>query len=178
MSSMLLSFLSLKPMAETRYTVLGEQGPFELRYYPKMVCAKVSVPGTYEEALKLGKKQLMDYISGNNFKVVHIKNYGELFQEHKVNFWDVGLILPADLVAPKPINRLVKIEEVLPGKVATLKFKGPVTPKIIERRGEDLKKWLNFKHLKVNGPLRVTLAESLFPISLFRTNEVQMDVEL
>lgn len=178
MNSMFLSLLNLKAAVDTRFTVLAGQGPFELRYYQRMVCAKVNLPGTYEDAVKNGMQYLLDYIGGNNFKVLQIKNYGHLFHIHKVNSWDVGLILPAEISAPKPINRLIKIEELPPGKVATLRFNGPLNSEIIERRGEDLRKWLNFRHMNSNGPLTVARHDSLFPFSFLNVNEVQMEVGL
>lgn len=178
---MFFSLLNLKTTYDNRFTVLEDHGPFELRFYQRMMCAKVSIPGTYEEALRDGTQYLIDYIQGNNFKVLHIKNHGHLFHVHKPNSWDVGLILPHDLSpnsVPKPINRMVKIEEVLPGKVAVLRFKGNLTPKIIERRAEDLRKWLHFRKLNASGPLRVAHNDSIFPFSFLKTNEVQMDVGL
>lgn len=176
MNSMFLSLLNLKSAADTRFTVLAGQGPFELRYYQRMVCAKVNLQGPYEEAVKNGMQYLRDYLSGNNFKVLQIKNYGHLFHINKVNSWDVGLILPAEISAPKPINRLIKIEELPAGKVATLRFNGPVNPEIIERRGADLRKWLNFRNMISNGPLKLAQHDSLFPFSFLQMNEVQMEV--
>lgn len=179
MNSMIMSLLNLKVADDSRFTVISNQGPFELRYYQKMICARVSVPGAYEEAISNGMKLLFDYIKGNNFKVHQIKNYGHLLHVHKVNSWDVGLILPADLTAaavPKPINRLIKIEELPPGKVASLRFGGPTSHKIFERRGEDLKKWLKFKGLSHDGPVKIAEHDYPFPLSFLKVNEVQMDV--
>lgn len=159
-----------------RFTVLDEQGPFELRFYQRMICAKVNLPGSFEETLRKGMQYLIDYLSGNNFKVLQIKRPGHLFHIYKVNSWDIGMVLPAEISPPKPINRMIKIEELPPAKMATLRFNGPVNSEIIERRGEDLKKWLTFRRMNPLGPLLVAQHDSFLPFSFLKTNEVQMEV--
>lgn len=179
MNSMFMSLLNWKAQEEARFTLLHCQGPFEIRQYQRMICAKISVTGSFEEALANGINHLNDYLEGNNFRVDKIINHGPYFQIHKVNHWDIGLILPPEMKivnAPKPINRMIKIEELLPGRVGVLRFKGHTSRELFHRRGEELKKWLNFKGLNGNGPVRISRHDLTVPLPFFRHNEVHIDV--
>lgn len=179
MNSMFMSLLNWKAQEESRFTLLAAQGPFELRSYQRMVCAKIAVTGSFEEALANGISHLNDFIEGNNFKVDKILNHGPFFQIHKVNHWEIGLILPTDMklgTVPKPINRMIKIEELVPGRVGVLRFKGHTSRENFHRKGEELKKWLNYKGLSAQGPVRISRHDLTLPLPFFRHNEVHMDV--
>jgi hypothetical protein len=174
-----LSLLNWRAQEESRFTLLSNQGPFEVRLYQRMLSARISVTGSFEEALGNGISHLNDYLEGNNFKVDRIENYGPYFQIHKVNHWEIGIILPTTMNAsnaPKPINRLIKIEEISPGRVGVLRFKGQTSRETFHRRGEELKKWLNYKGLNAPGPVRISRHDLTIPLPFFRHNEVHMDI--
>ena len=180
MNSMLLSLFNFKSPEEARYTLIMDQGPFEMRMYQRMICAKITLKDSYDKSLIHGIQTLEDYTGGNNFKVDRIINNGTFYHTHKADSWEIGLILPSDLnlaAIPKPINRAIKIEEIFPGKVGVLKFKGEPSEAIIERRGDELKRWLKFKGLKHQGPVRVERHELSFPLSFLKHSEVQLDVQ-
>lgn len=179
MNSMFLSLLNWKAQEEARFSLQYNQGPFEIRMYQRMVCASISLTGTFEESLANGIRQLSDYLEGNNFKVSKIQNCGPYFQIHKVTSWDIGLILPRSFTvmnAPKPINRLIRIEEINPVKVGVLRFKGNTSKEVFFRKGDELMRWLNFKGISPNGPLRIARHDLSIPLPFFRNNEMHMDV--
>jgi hypothetical protein len=178
-NSIFLSLFNNTAQEETRFTVLSNQGPFELRMYQKIVCAKISIQGSLDQALSEGARFLEDYIEGSNFKADRIKPYGPFFQVQRENGWEIGLILPShyDLIlAPKPINRFVKIEELHPTRVGVLRFRGSPTQDLILKRGAELKRWLTFKGLGHSGPLRITRQNSMYALPFFGHSEVHVNV--
>lgn len=176
---MFATLLNLKSHDHSRFSVLREQGPFELRLYQKMVCAKVQMKGNFHEVLKIGMHHLYQYLEGNNFKVSKILHYGPYFQIHRSNAWEVGIILPKEidfLTAPKPLSRIIQIEEVYPQKVAALKFSGEISSERVIRKGEELKRWLWKNQFKVDGPLRFIRNDLGPSLAIFRHSEVLFDV--
>lgn len=178
MNSFFLSLLNWRATEELRFTRLASLGPYELRLYQKMWCAKVSIQGEFDDALKDGRQLLMDYIEGNNFKVARIEKPTSFFQIHKVSTWDVGIILPISFTAfnaPKPINRMIRIEELNPGKVGVLRYRGKTSRDIFHQKGEELTHWLFSKGFKPNGPLKINLDHNM-PLNYLKNNEIHMEI--
>lgn len=178
MYSSIVSLLNFKTLEQSRYSVLLSQGPFELRFYQRMICAQMSLTGPYDEVLKIGTKYLQEYFEGNNFKVEKIENSGCFFQIKKDNAWDLGIILPASSSihnAPKPINRMIRITGIPSAKVASLSFKGQQSREIFSRREEELKRWIDYKGLNVKGPLRI-MKVSTSSLPFLRNYEVQYEI--
>lgn len=178
MYSSLVSLLNFKTLEQGRYSVLLSQGPFELRFYQRMICAQMSLTGPYDEVFNIGTKYLQEYFDGNNFKVEKIENSGCFFQVKKENSWDLGIILPSSSSinnAPKPINRMIRIIGLPPAKVASLSFKGHQSREIFSRRGEELKRWIDYKGFSIKGPLRI-MKVSTSSLPFLRNYEVQYEI--
>jgi hypothetical protein len=180
MNSEFLSLLNVGPLQESRYKLIDSQGPFEIRFYQQMLCAKLSLSGSYGEVLKEGLRHLNEFIGGNNFKVHKIEKHGPVFHIHTPEHWEIGIILPSSMSAvsaPRPINRLIKIEEISPGRVGVLRFHGKDDQQLFFKRSEELKKWLVHKGLKHDGPFIITRPPGqLINIPFLRQNEVHLNV--
>lgn len=179
MNSMFLSLLNWRTLDEARFTLLENQGPFEIRYYQRMLCARIKINGLFEEAVTTGMGYLNDFVEGNNFKVSRITNHGPMFYAKTEDSWEVSLILPENQSIndlPSPINRLIRIEETIAGKAAALRFSGSLSGELIERRCADLNKWIKRKGLRSSGPVRVSGQDFLFPLPFYRNNEIMIDV--
>lgn len=178
MNLMFPSLLRPKIDEDLRFTRLTSHGPYEVRLYQKMWSAKVSIQGEFNEAFKEGCQLLIDYIEGNNFKVARIGRPTSFFQVHKSSTWDIGMILPKTFTAlntPKPINRMVKIEELSPGKVGVLRYRGKTSRDIFHQKGDELAHWLLGRGLRTNGPLKVNL-DNLMPLNYFKNNEIHVEI--
>lgn len=180
MNSEIFSILNLGPVQESRYRLISSQGPFEVRFYQRMLCAKISLTGSYNEALKNGLQHLEEFLDGNNFKVDKIEKHGPFFHIHKPEYLEIGIILPSMmslLDAPKPINRSIKIEEISPGRVGVLRFNGKDEQEFYRKRSDELKKWLAHKGLRYGEYFRVMRPpEQLITIPFLRQNEVHLDL--
>lgn len=179
MNSIILSLLNLKAQDEARFSLMMTQGPFEVRLYQKLLCARVSLPGSFEEVLKEGMRHLSEYLEGTNFKVKKILHAGPLFQLQKNNDWEIGMVLPSEwnlLNIPKPISRYIKIEEWSPHTAGVLRYRGGLTPEVFQRKGEELKRWIKMKGLNSMGPVRVSRHDHFLAVPFFRPNEVHLDI--
>lgn len=178
MHSTLASLFNFKTQEENRYTVLNGQGPFEIRLQERMLCARMSLSGPYDDIVKIGSKYLQDYLDGNNLRVEKIENPGPSFQVMKDKSWELGIILPSSCTltnVPKPINYMIRIAEIPAAKTGCLSFKGHQSLDIFIRRGEELKRWLDFTNMQVKGPLRI-MKISTSPLPFLRNYEVQFDL--
>lgn len=178
-TALLSSFLGQRSMDSERFRLLLRQGPFELRLYERMICAKIPFEPPFESSSKEAFEHLSRYLQGNNFKTDKILNHGPFFQVHKNNSWEMGIILPKDLDfhhVPKPIHRFIKIEELPPCRVASLKHRGGDSITDILERGETLKRWLTKHELSISSPVRLARYHSSLPWSFFSHQEVLFDV--
>jgi hypothetical protein len=180
MNSLMLTLLNWKTDYDYRYSTILSQGPFELRFYQRQICAKVSLNTNFEESLIEGTRMLKDYIGGNNFKVDKIMHRGPFFQIQRADSWVIGFFLPVHMTMsniPRPINRSIRLEELLPTKVGALKFKGDPSCEKFLKKGEELNRWLKYKGIPSTGPLRITRPDFEIPLPFLRQSEVQLDVQ-
>lgn len=174
MSSDFLSLFVFDDSEIEASSVLLKQGPFEVRDVPRMNCAKVTLK---EMSPQEGKNILTEYLHGNNFRVQLISSLGHPFIVRKASEIELGILLPLEMSysdIPKPVNRLIKIEELPPTKMGSLIFKGEPSDERIERREYELKKWLNVKGQRYFGPVRLTSDEFMIPS--LRTNEILIEI--
>ncbi len=178
MNSLFSSLLRLKTTENLRFRRLTSHGPYEVRLYQKMWSAKVSIRGEFQDAFKDGCRLLTEYIEGNNFKMSRIGNVTSFFLVNKISSWDVGIILPITFTAvntPKPINRMVRIEELNSGKVGVLRYRGKTSGEIFHQKCDELTHWLSSRGSRPNGPLKVTL-DTLMPLNYLKQNEIHMEI--
>ncbi len=178
MNPLFSSLLRSKATEDLRFRRLASHGPYEVRLYQKMWSAKVSIQGEFHDAFKDGCRLLIEYIEGNNFKMARIGSVASFFQVNKISTWDIGIILPQTFTAlntPKPINRLVRIEELNPGKVGVLRYRGKISGDIFHRKGDELARWLLSRGSKPIGPLKVAI-DTVMPINYFKYNEIHMEI--
>lgn len=128
---------------EPRYTVNLTDGQFELRDYPEMVAAEVSVSGDRAQASSEGFKLLAGYIFGGNTKkqsiamtapVVQAPNESEkiamtapVLQTGQAGSWTVRFVMPSRYTLdtlPKPNNPLVRLAAVPATRLAVVRFSG------------------------------------------------------
>lgn len=174
----LTSIFNLRASGESRYSLLTSQGPFEIKLYERMISASMSLTGPYEEVMSIGTRYIKEYLEGNNLKVERIDSPGCFYHRMRDSIWDLGVLLPTGFnvhSTPKPINKMIRITELPPGRFGTLKFKGDLSPGLIARKGEELKKWLDYKGLSTRGPLRI-MRLGAFSIPFVRNHEVQFEL--
>lgn len=162
------------------FRTLSKHGEFEIRFYERMLSARISISGSFHEMRRNGIRELKNYLSGHNFKALEISKYGPFYQEYKSNAWEVGVILPPEFDmenVPKPIGHIIQLKETLPKRCGVLKIRGSITPELIFDKAALLKRWIWRNRLKIAGPLNVLEHDTSQGISFFKHSEVIFDVD-
>ncbi|HXH32640.1 MAG TPA: heme-binding protein [Bacteriovoracaceae bacterium] len=178
-NSFRLPFSGFKKRRPQKYKVLLQQGPVEIRMYPKTLKAKLSVTGNLEEAFTTGFKTLKEYLNGNNFKVKKMPITGPVLQIPRADGWELDIFLPANMdpsSAPKPINRFIKFEAIPQRKVAVMSHYGTLSQKQFEKISGELQEWLHAHNFMTGSVARVARFTKLLNLPIFFKQEIQIDV--
>jgi hypothetical protein len=180
---------------EPHFRTALRDGAFEVRDYPELVVAEVTVTGSQKDAANKGFRLLAAYIFGANTRrqavamtaPVAQKRVGEkiamtapVAQTEVDGTWVVRFTMPSAYrleSLPEPENRTVQLRRVAPERVAVLRFSGLASPRDVDARTADLLSSARSHHLRTVGA--VTLAQYNPPWTpwFMRRNEVMVAVE-
>ena len=144
---------------EPAFTASLKEGNFEIRNYPALVAAQVSVTGTRDEASNAGFKLLAGYIFGGNTRKRSIAMTAPVVQAQAGNetiamtapviqtgvagqagAWTVRFIMPSAYTMetlPTPNNPKVQLLPLPPARFAAVTFSGLAwEPDVAERTAE------------------------------------------
>jgi hypothetical protein len=178
------------------YKELRRDGNFELRDYPALVVAEVTVDGDQKEAANKGFRLLAGYIFGANKRRQSIAMTAPVAQEavsekiamtapvaqtpSAAGTWVVRFTMPSAWslqTLPVPDDPRVKLRSTEPSRFAVLRFSGLAKPDDVHTKSDELLAWVESHGLHATGP--VSLAQYNPPWSLWfmRRNEVMVEVE-
>jgi hypothetical protein len=178
---------------KTKYEVVEDLGPVELRRYGPLAVAKVHGMGSG------GFTPLFRYIQGNNTGGARVAMTAPVIQErdettHGTSSERIAMtapvlsdrdsmafVLPEGYTvgtAPKPLDERVSIEEV-PGRVlAVLRFSGRWTEQAFDRRSQQLLGRLVSSGVRTRGEVFSMVYNPPFTPPFLRRNEVAIEVDL
>lgn len=177
------------------YHAVLHDGDFEVRDYPALVVAEVTVDGDQKQAANKGFRLLAGYIFGGNRKRQDIAMTAPVAQQavgEKIAMtapvaqtqgaagtWVVRFTMPARWTLqtlPVPNDPRVKLRATAPARFAVLRFSGLARPRDVQGKSGDLLAWAKARKLHVIGP--VTLAQYNPPWTpwFLRRNEVMVEV--
>ncbi len=181
---------------EPAYSVALRNGAFEIRDYPALIAAEVTVAGTRNEASNAGFRLLAGYIFGGNSRrqsiamtapVVRERKAGETIamtapvtQSGSDGAWVVRFFMPAAFTMeslPAPNDKRVSLVPVPAERHAVVRFPGLARAAEVEDRTADLTAFLERHGL--HGIGRPSLARYNPPWTpwFMRRNEVWIAVE-
>ena len=159
------------------YKVILKDGPFEVRYYPKMVVASAVT----EDGDNSLFRTLAGYIFGGNKSETRIPMTAPVFMKSKEGKNWMMFFMPSSYTLkslPKPLDPNVKLGTFNLGKVAVLRYSG-LNPK--SKRLEKLKellKWTKKKGVNVIGTDSISAGyDSPWTFPWNRRNEVFVSVK-
>jgi hypothetical protein len=139
------------------YTVEKKDGAFEVRKYPPMILAEVSVEGNREDAANQGFRILFGYISGQNATGEKLAMTIPVFQEliipgncHFAGRWAFRFVMPRKQTLktlPKPNSDSIHLVEAPAMKVAVKTFNGRFNTKNLTAHKNELDAWVIKKGL-------------------------------
>jgi len=180
---------------EPPFTVQFAQGAFELRDYPALAVAEVSVSGERKEAASKGFRLLAGYIFGGNIRKQSIAMTAPVSQLAATNEkiamtapviqsggngnWVIRFVMPEGATLdtlPLPNDPKVHLRMLAPERVAVVRFSGLAREEAVALTTSDLQHFIAAHRLKAIGA--PTLAQYNPPWTLWflRRNEVMIPV--
>ena len=177
------------------YTAVVRDGGYELRDYPALVVAEVTVDGDQKSAANKGFRLLGGYIFGANRKRQDIAMTAPVAQQpagEKIAMtapvaqapgaagtWVVRFTMPSQWTLqtlPVPDNPAVTLRNTEPARFAVLRFSGLAKPDDVRERSAELLDWAKARKLRVAGPVSLAQYNPPWTLWFMRRNEVMVEV--
>ena len=190
-------FFGLNFNEQPKFTLMKEDGAFEIRQYEPLLIAKTTVEGgDFEKANEEAFMKLAGYIFGKNktsetlpMTSPVLKQEGQKIPMTSFVLQDLpktkdakgltmSFVLPSEITAktaPIPLDSSIQIQEIPAQTWAVVKFSGRNGRHEIEEKSQELQKWLVLDGQKVDlETMRVAQYDSPSTIPFLRKNEVQI----
>jgi hypothetical protein len=180
---------------EPVFTVSFTKGDFEVRNYPEMVVAEVSVTGDRKDAASSGFRQLAGYIFGGNTSkqkiamsapVTQATKGGEkiamtapVLQSGNDDNWVVRFIMPRGSTLetlPQPNNPKVHLHAIAPARVAVVRFSGLARRDTIAAAADALWGFVKSQQLQAIGLPSLAQYDPPWTLWFLRRNEVMIQI--
>ncbi len=182
---------------EPKFEVVRNFDAFELRKYPPLLIAEVTVSGDRGEASSAGFRKIADFIFGNNTGVgkqskidmtvpvvvepIKIEMTAPVTIQASSNekSWKVQFVMPSQFTLeslPKPNNEEVKIVVVPEKYYAVIKFSGFTGYESVAENTTYLKAWMARERLTAIGLPRLARYNPPWTLPFWRRNEIQIEV--
>jgi len=178
---------------EPPYTAILTEGSFEIREYPSLIAAEVTIIGERSQAISAGFRLLAGYIFGGNTKKQGIAMTAPVTQTQQGNEkiamtapvtqsgdelgWTVRFIMPQGYTLntlPIPNDSRVKLIALESARVAVVKFSGLAKePEIIERT-QQLKQFMQEQKLVAVGSETLARYDPPWTLWFLRRNELMI----
>ena len=180
---------------EPAFKSVLHEGAFEIRDYPALVVAEVTVSGDKKEAASKGFRLLAGYIFGGNKRrqsigmtapvaqaptSEKIAMTAPVTQTKGANAWVVRFTMPSTYsieTLPKPNDPRVHLRVVPPTRFAVLQFSGLARKDDVDVKTAQLQRFAATQHLHAIGPVSLAQYNPPWTLWFMRRNEVMVPVE-
>jgi hypothetical protein len=180
---------------KVKYTVIEKEGKFEIRQYPSYIIAETIVEDSFDDAGNIAFRRLFDYISGQNrskesiVMTAPVNQVGgsekiamtaPVNQQKSEDMWAVSFIMPSKYTIenlPQPLDPNISLREILPCKMAALRYSGTWSRKRYEAKKSLLEQFISNKKLQIVGEAIFARYDPPFQLWFLRRNEVLIPVE-
>jgi hypothetical protein len=180
---------------EPVFTVSFTKGDFEIRDYPEMVVAQVSVTGDRKDAASSGFRLLAGYIFGGNTakqKIAmtapvtqaaaggqKIAMTAPVLQSGDDDNWVVRFIMPRGSTLetlPQPNNPEVQLHAIAPARMAVVRFSGLARRDTIAAKTDALWGFVKAQHLQAKGLPSLAQYDPPWTLWFLRRNELLLPI--
>lgn len=173
---------------EPNYKLVALQDSIEIRDYPAMILAEVSVKGERKEAIQAGFKLLASYIFGNNTssKKNQTDNESEkiamtkpVFQQRYQDQWKIRFVMPSEYdleTLPKPLSSSIHLIAYPPKRFAVIRFSGIVQDNSIQKHADKLNAYLAKENQTPIGEMLLAFYNPPWTPSFLRRNEILIEI--
>jgi len=193
----LLSTLTGIAMAteEPSYTSILKEAAFEIREYPALIAAEVTVAGDRSEAVSAGFRLLAGYIFGGNTRKQSIAMTAPVIQNESPNEkiamtapviqnedpagWMIRFIMPASYTLdslPTPNDPKVRLVPLPPKRFAVVRFSGLVDDNDVEQQTAVLRAFIARQKMTAIGTPSLARYDPPWTLWFLRRNEVMLVV--
>ena len=180
---------------EPGFQTVLQDGAFEIRDYPALVVAEVSVTGAQKEAARKGFRLLAAYIFGANRRKQSlamtapvaqsrasekIAMTAPVMQIQRDGEWIVQFTMPSAYALdalPEPKDARVRLRETPPACFAVIRFSGLAKPDDVEARTATLSAWMQRRQLRQTGPASLAQYNPPWTLWFLRRNEVMIPIQ-
>jgi hypothetical protein len=181
---------------EPAFDLVLQDGAFEVRDYPALVVAEVSVSGDQKEAANKGFRLLAGYIFGGNKRKQSIEMTAPVVetpdgekiamaapvtQTQIATQWVVRFTMPSAYsreTLPEPNDPKVQLRVVPATRFAVLTFSGLARTADVAAKTAELEKRAEAHHLQAIGPVSLAQYDPPWTLWFMRRNEVMIPVAL
>ncbi len=179
---------------EPSFKTIVREGAFEVRDYPALVVAEVTVSGDQKEAAGKGFRLLAGYIFGGNKRrqsiamtapvaqaptSEKIAMTAPVTQTQSAGEWVVRFTMPSAYsmeTLPEPNDPKVHLRLVLPARFAVLQFSGLARKDDVAAKTAELEKLAGTHHLRAIGPASLSQYDPPWTPWFMRRNEVMIPI--
>ena len=180
---------------EVPYTVIEQNGAFELRQYPPHIVAETTVEGAFDQVGNEGFRRLADYINGENrskqsiamtapvsqeAQPEKIAMTAPVSQEKSGDRWRITFVMPAKYALdtlPEPVDSRIEIKQE-PGRlIAAVRYSGTWSHKRYEENKERLLTWIVERGFKQTAEPVWARYDPPFMPWFLRRNEILIPVD-
>jgi len=170
---------------------------FEVREYPALIAAEVSVDGDRSEAVNAGFRLLAGYIFGGNTRsqsiamtapVIQAPPAGEkiamtapVTQTGNADAWVIRFIMPSSYTLdtlPTPNDPKVQLKTLPPSRLAVVRFSGLAHEADIAQKTAELIDFIAANHLRAAGPPSLARYNPPWTLWFLRRNEVMIPLQV
>ncbi|MEO6227724.1 MAG: heme-binding protein [Thermomonas sp.] len=180
---------------EPAFKTITKDGDFEVRDYPALIVAEVTVSGEQKEAANNGFRLLAGYIFGGNKRRQSIAMTAPVAQEKSseriamtapvtqtktAGTWTVRFTMPSAYTLetlPEPNDPKVHLRRMPPERFAVLRFSGLARQSDVDAKSAELVATVNKRHLRAIGDVSLAQYNPPWTLWLLRRNEVMIPVE-
>jgi hypothetical protein len=177
---------------EPAYRTVTKAGDFELRAYPALIVAEVTVDGDQNTAASRGFRLLAGYIFGANAgkqsvamtapvtqAPVKIAMTAPVTQAPKGGAWAVRFVMPAQYTMdalPRPNDPAVRLLPQPPREMAVVRFSGLAGEGAVAEKTAELMREVSARGLRATGPVELARYDPPWTLWFMRRNEVMVAV--
>ncbi|WOI53728.1 heme-binding protein [Parvularcula sp. LCG005] len=168
------------------YTVVLNDGEFEVRDYPAMLVAEVTCEGERGSAETDGFKKLFAFIEGKQREggeismttpVFHLPHYASITEPalDRRGRTTVRFMMPSHFTRntlPKPESDDIRIVEIAPARMASHQFTGVADDETVAKKTAALHAWLKGQGLTDAGQVQFAIYDPPFTPPPARRNEI------
>jgi SOUL heme-binding protein len=165
---------------EPEHAVVTKDGDFEIRDYPALTIAEVTVRAARNEAGNAGFRKLAGYIFGGNAEKQKIEMTAPVMEARAGGdgqAWTIRFVMPKGVTlarAPKPDDASIRMYETPPTRYAVLRYSGLTGDDKVEAKTAELLAILKTRGLAPAGPPLLAFYDPPWTPWFMRRNEIMV----